>query len=253
VIEEETVSAYEQAETTVGGDARDLPMAVDRPVVWSSLTRRLSLALLVAALAGLSALGCGGSAGSGRVANSSATTTSDASTSGHSARTPEKATYFKHDDDEVMVSDDNSSVRGGSDDPAFLAAHGEPARPADWQAIKVLVIRYYAVALASDGTAGCSLLSTGLATSLATSQAQGSRSPPSDGKVTCAAVLSSLFKYQHQRLIAELPTMGVTGVRVKGDSGFALLGFRAMPERQITVEREGGAWKLAVLFDSEVA
>ena len=42
----------------------------------------------------------------------------------------------------------------------------------------------------------------------------------------------------------------MTGAHVNGAAALVTLGFRTVPEREIILQREGGAWKIDALFDS---
>jgi hypothetical protein len=106
------------------------------------------------------------------------------------------------------------------------------------------VKRYYAAVAAGDGAAACSLMSSGLSKSI--TQGFG-RSAALRGK-GCAGILALLFKRRSGQSAASLAEIEVTGVRIKGDRGFALLHSKLMPSGEITVDREGGAWKVGALI-----
>jgi hypothetical protein len=61
-------------------------------------------------------------------------------------------------------------------------------------------------------------------------------------------VMSKLFRQVPGQPSAVLGATEVTGVRVKGRKGYALLHSRAMPEGDISVERELGVWKVGALI-----
>jgi hypothetical protein len=65
------------------------------------------------------------------------------------------------------------------------------------------------------------------------------------GGKTCGAIASRQFKHVHRELAG---AVGITGVRVSGSEGLALLGSRTMPASEIFVRREGGVWKIDALF-----
>jgi hypothetical protein len=156
--------------------------------------------------------------------------------------------YLKDDGDKDF--DDVSSYHGHpeNDDRSILAPYGSRTSPADTSAVTTLVKRYYVAAAAGDGAQACSLLSSSLATGLALGGS--TQSTVSE----CAAPMSQLFKQQHQRLVAqEVATMVVVGVHVKGNTGLAVLGFKKMPESEITVVREDHAWKIDALFESDMS
>jgi hypothetical protein len=112
------------------------------------------------------------------------------------------------------------------------------------------VERYYAVAAAGDGAAGCSLL-----TSIeARSAPENYGRPPGPsylrGGKTCPAVLSLLFKHLHRQLAAGIR---MTGVRVEHNRAVALFSLTGMPFAYTFLRREGGSWKLATLFASAMS
>lgn len=158
--------------------------------------------------------------------------------------------YLKADGDGDN-DDDNGHQKKGTvnDDVTLLSYYGGTAPPADRQAITAVIKRYYAAAVAEDGMTACSLLHSSVALALAKGQSQATQA----GKAACAAALAPLLKQQHKYLVAiEVPTMVVPVVHAKGDLGLAVLGFRSQPEGEILVEREGRAWKLGALLDSEL-
>jgi hypothetical protein len=209
-------------------------------------TMKTTLALLTASVLAGGAIACGSTSGGAGLG--SRTSSNAASTSGGAAgtisRSQSPTSYWESDGD----GDADEQEKGPStDDRGGMVATGYGARRADRQAITAVVKSYYAAATAGDGTRGCSLLSSSLATSIAEGEDQ---SGPS-GARTCAASLSPLFKEQHQRLTAEdFTTMVVTGVHVNGTAALATLGFKAMPESEIVLQREGRTWKIDALFDS---
>jgi hypothetical protein len=154
--------------------------------------------------------------------------------------------YLKADGDKD--GDDPHPSNPGQDDQALLATYGYRASASTAHAIATLVEHYYDAALTGDGAHACALLAAGPTAGLVSSQSQTSH-----GAHNCATAIEPLLAQQHRHLLAEDPaSMVVTGVYVNGDLGLALLGFRASPESDIVVEREGGAWKLGALIDSEV-
>jgi hypothetical protein len=129
-----------------------------------------------------------------------------------------------------------------------IQTFGKAAGEADTQAVTSAVKRYYAAVAAGDGAAACALLSSGLSKSIV----QGfGRSPALRGK-GCAGILALLFKRQPGKAAESLAAIEVTRVRLKGDRGFALLRSKTMPSGEITVDREGGAWKIGSLIGSSL-
>ncbi|MGA9876674.1 MAG: hypothetical protein WBQ21_12790 [Solirubrobacteraceae bacterium] len=182
-------------------------------------------ALLITALLGLGVAACG-------------STSATIATSG---------SYLKKDGDKDFDDDGPQKKVHTNDDAVLLAASGGEPGERTKQAITAVVKRYYAAAAAEDGATACSLLYSTLANAVASSQTVTA----SAGGKTCAAAMSLLYKQQHVQLAADnVATMLVTGVHVKGNLGLAVLGFRTMPEGEILVELEGGAWKIDSLLDS---
>jgi hypothetical protein len=125
-----------------------------------------------------------------------------------------------------------------------IQTFGNEAGEAEKQAVTATVKRYYAAVAAGNGASACSLLSSGLAKSI--TQSLG-RSAALRGK-GCAGILALLFKHRPGQSAASLAEIEVTGVRIKGDRGFALLRSKAMHSGEITVDREAGAWKIGALI-----
>jgi hypothetical protein len=135
-----------------------------------------------------------------------------------------------------------SSAGDGFDgDDASVRDYGHAAGAADARAITALVTRYYAAAAAGDGASACALTYALVAESLPEEYGQ----PPGPlylrGASTCKAVLTIVFEHFHAQLSEPV---AVTAVRVDGQRGEALLGFRALPAGVIEVRREHGAWKI---------
>jgi ketosteroid isomerase-like protein len=151
--------------------------------------------------------------------------------------------FLKSDNDRDP--DDRGKSISNDDEAELVSAQRYGSTVAERAAIGQVVKTYYRAASAGDGAAGCVLLAQPLASSLPPSQAShGSRQ-------TCPQSLSRLFAAQRSHLVAEdAPTMVLTGVHVHGDVAFVTLGFRAMPEGELLLQREGRDWKLNALFDS---
>jgi hypothetical protein len=185
------------------------------------------VALLATIALSLTATGCGG-AGS-------------ASTTGSRS-----GGYVKLDGD-MDADDENPPAAVGADEQPLLSAYGGAASPADAHAIESLVKNYYAASLAGDAARACSMLYSNLASGLAAQQSQPVHGTPN----ACAGPMSVLLRQQRARLISEeISTMMVVGVRVKGNLGLAVLGFKKTPESEIVLEREGHTWKIDALVDT---
>jgi hypothetical protein len=209
------------------------------------------LALL--AIAGLSvgASACGGaSTGTHPSPPASATAGTTGSTATASTSTTAATPDFTkadadRDNDIGVIGDDKSNVSA--------LGFGHEASPPDKRAVTALVKRYYAAALAGRGARACSLLYSPFAE--ATPEDYGQVPGPlyMRGAHTCAAVMTRLFAHFHRQLAVQVPRLGgVTHVRLQGGRGTALLGFAGMPERAISVAREGHTWKIFELLDGEL-
>jgi hypothetical protein len=200
---------------------------------------RSLLALLATMLLSVGAGACGGA--SGGVGSTSQASSSATPTGG-----------YVHDDDDADTGPNHEDT-----DDYRIRGYGHAPSAADERAVTGLVKRYYAAAAAGDGAVGCSLLLIRLAKDSNLGEAAEKAYPPAPdvpplhGK-SCAQIMSLLFKEDHEQLAADSTTLQVTSVRVNGLHGLALLGFRTTPERQIRVERDGGAWKLDALLDREL-
>lgn len=158
--------------------------------------------------------------------------------------------YLIFDGDKDSDDEPHQGFRPDDDDDRnLLAAYGGKASTAVTDAVAAVVKRYYAAAAAGNGTTVCALLYSTLAAGLGedSSQTEGQ----SNG--SCAASADRLIAQQDRQLSADdVPTMTVIEVHSKGDFALALVGFKAQPEREILLQREGNSWKLAALLDSEV-
>jgi hypothetical protein len=197
----------------------------------------LQAALLLSA--GVTA--CGGTGGS------TAASSSKASTSGSSGvpstRTAAMTSTARGDYD----SDDG---RLADNDAVTLRGYGHDAPPSDRSTIVALVRRYFAAAAAEDGAGGCALIESSLARAVPLDY--GRLGPPYMRGKTCAAVLTLLFRHEHAGLALKARQLRVTGVRLEDREGFALLSFGRMPERQISVVRDGGTWRVSTLLDGQM-
>jgi hypothetical protein len=147
--------------------------------------------------------------------------------------------------------------RGQQDEDDYLVlAYGHAADAADERAVAALVRRYMAAAAARDGAAACRLVyarvnkGSKLLEAIPLPYTPGPESPLK-GK-TCPVVVSWLFREDRARLRSEIGSLRVTGLRVSGRHGLALLGFTPARERYIAVIREGRVWKVEGLLDSQL-
>ena len=202
---------------------------------------RSLLILLITALLSLWASACGDA---GKSTKSSA----DAATTSTASATTSTPSYTRVD------SDKDNDVGAPYDDTNNDSAldYGHAASSADKQAVTALVKRYYTIAATDDGAQACPLIVSGLSKAVAEDYGHGSAGPSylSSG-TTCQAVMTLLFKHNHDQLAYELAKLEVPRVRLIGHNGIAILRFGAL-EREISVSREGHTWKLETLLDTEL-
>jgi hypothetical protein len=147
-------------------------------------------------------------------------------------------------------SDDGDNDPNSEDDNPILD-YGHTAGTAEKKAVTELIEHYYAAVAIGDGAKACSLIVRRVAEKVAEEYGQPPGPSSLRGK-TCTAVMSKLFRLRRRQLAAAIPTLELTGVRIEGGDGLALLRFATTPEpRKIAVSRErSGAWKIKELFDS---
>jgi len=161
-----------------------------------------------------------------------------------STTTSASAGYLKEDGDND--GEDHGHTQTGENDDQSLFASYSPASPQQARTISTLVRNYYQASSAENARRACELLSASLLSGLVPGPATG-------GHGGCATMFEPLLAQQHRRLLEDqVTTMTVIRVLVKGQVGLVVVGFRAMPESDIVVAREGRTWKIDALFDSLV-
>jgi hypothetical protein len=126
---------------------------------------------------------------------------------------------------------------------------GHPASTAEAQAAAAVLRRYYADAAHGDGAAACRLLYSTRADSLS-GDYTGLLGPTRGRNTTCAGVLSGVFGRLRRRLRLDSAMLRVGAVRVDFNHASAQLDFGgARRPHYIALQRERGAWKLAMLLD----
>jgi hypothetical protein len=126
---------------------------------------------------------------------------------------------------------------------------GHEANAQETQAVTAAVKHYYAVALAENGAAGCQLLYSSFAESIAEDYGKAPPGQPYMRGTTCPAVMTLLYKHFHPQLALELPLLKVARVQLEQHHGVAVLRFGKLAEREISVGREGHVWKIEALLD----
>jgi hypothetical protein len=146
---------------------------------------------------------------------------------------------------------DNMSDSYYDIDDNTVRKYGHAADASDRRTVAALVKRYFAAAAREDGVTACSMIVPVFANSVPETLGQAAGPLYSRGN-TCAVVLSKLFYHFHRQLAAHAAELEVTGVRVDGAKGIAVLGFRTLPGRLLHVAREGTVWKIDALLDLEL-
>lgn len=200
------------------------------------------------ALVGLCAGACGGKGEhTSRTAHSTAA--SGSADTATAARLQRAGSYIRGDGDadETDHRDQDDRIRG----------YGHAAGAADKRAIAALVERYFAAAAAGDGPRACSLIYAGLANSSNLGEVAEAAHPPAPGVASlrgesCGQIMSLLFAENRRALIADAATVKILSVRVYGNHGVALLGFKTAPEGKIPLRRESETWKIDSLLEEEL-
>ncbi len=203
--------------------------------------------LTVAAIAAcICAAGCGGS-GRGTIGDASATETATVSTV--PTDTTPAPLQAKADSDH---DNDLSAAEGDDRNNNSTLDFGHEADAAETRTITALIKRYYAAAYAENGAQACSMLYSTLEEAVPEDYGQSPPGPHYMSGTSCPAVLTLLFKHFHPQLALEYPKLAVARVRLVEHHGIVILRFGALPERQISVAREGHVWRLDELLDDEV-
>jgi hypothetical protein len=207
---------------------------------YAPMKRLLLLLSLLPVCVSLAA--CGGT-GKGATAASHAAPnvpTTGASTTVAAANTPVKNDEGPNDNDDGPVFNDDTKAPA----PVYTPT------AADKRKIAVVVKRYYTAAVAGDAVAGCSMLRSALAKSIAEDYGQAPGPSFLRGAKTCVAVMSRMFSHYHSQLVAEAPTLKVTAVRFDGEYAIATLSFKALPALELPVELDRGGWKIDQMLAS---
>ncbi len=154
---------------------------------------------------------------------------------------------------ETKVDGDKDNDLGAADDDSnndSVLDYGHAAAPAEAHAIKALVERYYAAALAENGAKACSILYSTLAESVPEDYGQSPPGPAYMRGTTCPTVMTLFFKHVHPQVALEYPKLKVVRVRLVERHGLVVLRFGRLPEREIPVDREGHTWRISALLDT---
>ncbi len=160
-----------------------------------------------------------------------------------------------NDDSRLPKDRDNDSDSAGKShydsDDRSVRAFGHAVDGAQLTRVATLVKRYFAVASQGDGATACSMIVPSIARSVAEDLGRTGGPRYARGS-SCATVLSKVFEHYHRQIAAEAAQLEVTGVRLDGEAGIAILGFTSLSARQLRLEREGRIWRISALLDAEL-
>jgi hypothetical protein len=189
---------------------------------------------------------CGGGTGTSSTSKDPSSTAADQTSTDATAR------------DELMVDADKDNDVGTFNDDrnnseTLPFEYGHPASAADKRAVAAMIEVYYKIAENEEGAKACSMIYLSLAEGVAEDYGHGSAGEHylSSGR-TCPQVMTLLFKHFHAVLTIELPLLKVSKVLLVQHHGLAVLTFGKLPEREISIRKEGPTWKVQQLLDSEV-
>jgi hypothetical protein len=228
---------------------------------------RLLVSLLAMGLLGVSAVDCGdaGKFAASKISTDS-TTAKKAQTAitfsiGHGVR----GLKGDEDDDEPESSSTGSEPNGDNDgdndndvkdnankgyydgDDTVISGFGRRAGSGLERALTSLVRRYYEAAIAGNGGAACALILPSFAEAIPEDFGRVPGPLYLRGAKTCPAVMSRIFKHEDARLATPLV---VTGVRVRADEAYVLLGSKTEPASYVFLKRHGSAWGVLSLLSS---
>jgi hypothetical protein len=215
--------------------------------------RALPVGLAVAVLLALALIGCGSERAVQRAARTSPR---------HQTRLVARSSHLRGDEDDDEPHGENARPNAHDNDADFdddspakqgkayhdgddreILAWGHAANAADRTALATLLARYYESAARDDGATGCSLISPVLAEAAPRDYGSGAGPAYLKGS-TCSAVMSKLFA--HDRLKFAGP-LRVTGVRIEGEEGIALIGSPMQPASSLRLSRVRGRWQVDAL------
>ena len=151
-------------------------------------------------------------------------------------------------DNDVDQDNDRKNLEAGYRDldDGVIVGYGRAASPAEARALTALFRRYYAAAAVSDGATACAMLEPAIARAVPADYGRQSAGPPYlRTATTCPGVMSLLFKHFHGQVTAAIT---VTGVRIKGQEAYVLLGSRTIPAGYVTLRRGGSGWRVVNLL-----
>jgi hypothetical protein len=211
-----------------------------------SLFRRSLFALLTIALVGFGLSACASTKTS--ASSTAAVTTDEITSSSKPVTVPPAPAETKADADK----DNDLGAAGEDTRNNGVLDYGHAASVSEQQAIAKLLKHYYAAATAENGAVACTMIYSTLAESVAEDYGHTPPGPIYSHGRTCPEVMTRMFAHFHPQLTLELPKLRVAHVRLVEHHGLAILSFGTLPERQISVAREGKTWKVETVLDSEI-
>jgi hypothetical protein len=211
---------------------------------------RVSHVLLLATVLSVLTSGCGGSSGtrgttgltwlrSSRTSSTRTTSAVEKATMAEVFREGAGHHYLKDRDREIGSTKEEEGYRD-SDDARTLAYYAHGTSAATRRRVVAVTERYYALARAENTSDACAMLAPELQKAIVEDDGRMA-APYLRSAKTCEQVLSRLFRHNHRELTG---SVGVTGVLVKGEMAYALLGSTKMPASFITLLYVHGRWRI---------
>lgn len=210
-----------------------------------------AIAAVALALAAIPLAGCGeGSQATGGAASTAAATTATAP-----AATTPATTAASRAKAAASAADKHSNARGEA-----IIKYGKPGPPNEKDAVAATVRSYYAALVADDRTVLCRVLSKQLLGFLRgelehpNSAASALSSPAARATHVggCVDLLGHVIRPPSPTR-PKLPPTTVTQIRLYRDKGFAIIRNDANGHlKELTIERERGAWKIGSLIATRV-
>lgn len=155
--------------------------------------------------------------------------------------------YLNDSDSDVGVPGATNRYRD-VDEANILPTRGVPAKAEVRHAVTALLQRYYALARAGNGKAACAMLAPKVAQAIVLDHGRGG--PPYEHSAkTCTEVMTRLFEHRRSELSAPVE---VTGVLVKGEFAYALLGSRKIPAGFQAVTPTAHGWRVVGILDGPI-
>jgi hypothetical protein len=215
---------------------------------------KIKSSLVLIAAAALLA-GCGGGAksatgtgGAGQASSSSSGAVSTGTSSTGTSSTSSSTAAAPATTPKTTASSPAPGAPSGAK-PESAATYGHPAGAGEQAAVTSTVKAYYAALASGSEAAACSMLGARIQGLLEKSIG---RSPLLRGK-GCVGAFKLLFGHRRGGASAVSRDVSVSGVRVSGDRGYALISTKALPSGEIRIEREHGAWKIGSLIGTPIA